>query len=183
MWLLQLKNLKKVLLEGSKYKSLLVTTRKMIHLFKKIFFPSFVYKFATSLPSVSYIEKVAVILESFGAKILAKKSDTVTFYISAHKIQKLSWGKLLIHIRKSEAGDYNFRIEFVRQKITFYFGVILLSLFILISVIASGSITELFAIPFIFMSGHIYFLGVPLRITKIKRFLMNLDDGNGPLIS
>ena len=175
---LNLKSIKIVLTEGSQYRFLLVSGSKILYLLKKIFFPSFIYEFSLSLPSNLYIEKANATLESFGAKILSKKSDSLSFYISASRIRMVSYGKLLIHVRKTEVGDYNFRIEFVTHKVIFYFIVLLLSLFIVISAATSHGGAKMVAIPFIFSSGHIYFWGMlPSGVTKIKRFLMKLDDG------
>jgi hypothetical protein len=153
---------------------------KIINLFKKIFFPTFIYEFYSSIPEDSYIEKANHNLELLGAQILCKENDSLAFYVSSYKIRKLSYGKLLIKIKKSKTREYNFRIKFVTHKSIFYLIAFLLSLFIVINVAMAANTTKILAIPFTLLSGHIYFWSmVPSGVKKIKTFLMKLGTSEG----
>jgi len=159
-------------------KSYLFTNGKIKNFLKKIFLPSFIYKFSSSLPSNLYIENATSKIKLLGAKIIFEQDDSVSFYLNSYKIfRNPLYGKLLISIKKSKKNEHRFSLQFVTHKRIFYIIAFSLSSLITINVLIAGEIIRIVAIPCIFFFGHIYFWSMlPSRVQKAKDFLMKLDE-------
>jgi len=159
-------------------KSYLFRNSKILYFLKKIFFPSFIYRFSTSLPSNSYIENANKKIKLLGAQIILKQDDCVYFYLRSYRIfRNPIYGKLLINIKKTRKNEHEFSFQFITHKIIFYIIVFSLSWLIIINVLITGEIIEIVAIPCIFFFGHIYFWSMlPSAIRRAKNFLMKLEE-------
>ena len=73
---------------------------KLKYILKKLFFPSFIYEFYSSLPSAGYFEKATKSIKSLNGKIVTQNSNFISFYLDASKIFGFpSFGKVLVKIR------------------------------------------------------------------------------------
>ncbi len=149
----------------------------ILYFLKKLFFPSFIYRFSSSLPNNSYIENANKEIRLLGAQIISQQDDRVSFYLNSYRIfRNPLYGKLLINIKKTKKNEHKFSLEFITHKIIFYIIVFSLSCFIIINVIVTGEIIKIVAIPCVFFFGHIYFWSMlPSRVQRAKDFLMKLE--------
>lgn len=158
-------------------------TGKVIYYTKKIFLPSFVYQYRSSLPSAAYMKSASQKLETLGITVLFKDPGSISFSLQSSKVfGVLSLGNLLININDLGTGEYAFSIQFATHKAIFYSVSILISFLILINVGMTGEIIKLVAIPAVFLSGHIYFFGmIPAKLKRIRSFLGKLEDEESPI--
>jgi hypothetical protein len=85
-------------------------------------------------------------------------------------------GRLLVDVARRVENEHEFTLRFITHYYMFCVIALSLSALVLIRVALTGLVGGLVAIPFIILSGHVYFWGMlPSRVRKMKESLIKLD--------
>lgn len=147
----------------------------------KIFFPSFVYEYQTPPLSEFIYDKIAERMSFYGGKCIIHEKHQLTFSLPASSIfGKTGKGSLLISIKGHQKSSYNISVEFILLRRIYYGIVISIICLLILNMLKTREISNLFAIPLLLIIGHVIFLGLlPSRVPKIRNFIMSLNELNG----
>jgi hypothetical protein len=150
---------------------------KIIYHIRKSLIPSFTYKFSSSLPDDSYIGGVKRLLSSQGRTCTQSEYGSISFYMKASEIfgRPSPYGILSITVWKVGNGEHKFTIKFTTYRALFFVGAITLSVIIFVSAFMTGNLIRIISLPFVFLSGHLFFWGIiPAKAPRLKERLLYL---------
>ena len=150
---------------------------KIIYNIGKALIPSFTYRFSSSLPNDSYINEVKRLLNSKGRTCTQTEYGSISFYMKASEIfGRLSpYGIVSIKVWNVDNGEHKFAAKFNTYRALFFIGAFTLSAIILVSAFMTGSFLRIISLPFVFLSGHLFFWGIiPAKAPRLKKWLLYL---------
>jgi len=150
---------------------------KTLYNFLKALIPSFIYRFSSSLPNDSYMGEVKRLLNSQGRICAETEYGSISFDIKASEIfGRLSpYGAISITVWNVGNGEHKFTAKFTTYRALFFAGALTLSAAVLVSAFVTGSLLRIIWLPFVFLSGHLFFWGIiPAKAPRLKKWLLYL---------
>ena len=144
-------------------------------------FPSFTYKFTSSLPGLSFLENASTTLNSMGIAVWRNSPRSISFCLSSSRIFR--WGPAVdmdILIEGGNGEEYHFRVRFVTYQRIFSLAAPIVALSLLARAFFARELRPLVALPLIPVFGYLYFWGtLPAKIRPLKSFLLSMDTQSG----